>query len=109
MAGTQFLDHEWGLLKRELPETGISARTAEGRERAVLYIRAAQWRRLVGNAELWPAFCAAAQEWMCEELTRRLQTHRRLHPLAWHQRERQARASRQAKSGGHSSGQRLAG
>ena len=27
MAGTQFLDHEWRLLKRELPETGINART----------------------------------------------------------------------------------
>ena len=66
MAGTQFLDHEWRLLKRELPETGVSARTAEGREKAALYIRAAQWRRMIGNEELWPAFCEAAEEWMCE-------------------------------------------
>ena len=91
MAGTQFLDHEWRLLKRLLPETGIRARTVEDRARAELYIRAAQWRRMVGNEDFWPAFCAAAQDWMCEELTQQLKTHRHLHPLAWHRRESKTR------------------
>ena len=95
MAGTQFLDHEWRLLKRQLPETGINARTDEDRARAALYIRAAQWRRMIGNAEMWPAFAVAAAKWMCEELARRLDTHRHLHPMAWHRREKKARAPKQ--------------
>ena len=45
MAGTQFLDHEWGLLKRDKPLTGLSAKTEEQRQSFDLYVRAGQWRQ----------------------------------------------------------------
>ena len=59
MAGTEFLDHEWGMLKRGLPRS-LSARTAEGRSQIVSYVRAAQWQRMVSTADRWAAFCEAA-------------------------------------------------
>ena len=49
MAGTQLLDHEWSLLKRELPVTGVSIRTEGGLARMESYIRAAQWKRLAST------------------------------------------------------------
>ena len=61
MAGTQFLDHEWRLLKADLPVTGLSARTDEQRQRFEVYVRAAQWKRQVSTHDRWPAFCKAAE------------------------------------------------
>eukprot|EP00969_Alexandrium_andersonii_P308368 13629781-Alexandrium_andersonii.AAC.1 len=63
MAGTQLIDSEWGRLEALIPDR-MSARTPEGRARMTAYIRAAQWFRLTGKSDRWPAFCAAAQAYM---------------------------------------------
>ena len=62
MAGTQFLDHEWRLLKDPLPDS-LSARTEAGRASIMNHVRTAQWWRLLSTAGRWPAFCEAACEW----------------------------------------------
>ena len=60
LAGTQTLDHEWSLLKRDLPRN-TSCKTDEGRATLDEYWRAAQWRRLVNTSDKWSSFCQAAQ------------------------------------------------
>lgn len=87
MAGTQFLDHEWRLLKADLPITGLSGRTEAQRERLDSYIRAAQWKRMVSTEDRWVAFCSAAEDWMMEQLERRQKLHEGLHPLMWRARK----------------------
>jgi len=67
LAGTQTIDHEWSLLKAELPR-GLSAKTEEGRELMDEYWRAAQWRRLVNTTDLWAAFCRAAAQRAQQEI-----------------------------------------
>lgn len=61
LAGTQTLDHEWSLLKDELPRN-TTAKTDEGRAVMDEYWRAAQWRRMVNTDDKWTAFCKAAQK-----------------------------------------------
>ena len=58
MAGTQSLDNEWRLLKQRLDDN-LSARSEAGEILFEEHIRAAQWRRMVGTADRWAAFCAA--------------------------------------------------
>ena len=67
MAGTQTLDHEWSLLKEELPKTGLTAKSENGRARMEQYIRAAQWFRLVGPDDRWPRFCDAVRRFIEKE------------------------------------------
>ena len=68
MAGTQLIDHEWRVLKRDLPEGGISAATPAGRARLNAYIRTAQWHRLLQGADKWIAFCEAARKWTLKSM-----------------------------------------
>jgi hypothetical protein len=67
MAGTQLLDHDWRLMKAELPVTGLTARTPDGRARLANYIRAAQWKLMVSNTDRWPIFCLAVQRFLARE------------------------------------------
>ena len=62
MAGTQCIDSEWKRMKDELPPTRLKGIFEEGRQRAVKYIRMAQWKRHVYREDRWEAFCAAAKE-----------------------------------------------
>jgi ribosomal protein L32 len=62
MAGTQFLDHEWRLLKEDKPVTGLSARTEQNRQNFDLYVRAAQWKRMIATGDRWPEWCRAAED-----------------------------------------------
>jgi hypothetical protein len=60
LAGTQTLDPLWGKLEECIPRNG-SARTPEQRELLDMYIRAGQWRRMLGVADTWSEWCKAAQ------------------------------------------------
>jgi hypothetical protein len=62
-AGTNTLDPEWGFLKAPLPRN-LSARTAGGRERCDVLVRASQFRRMLSGQDRWPYFCKYAHEWM---------------------------------------------
>ena len=86
--GTQFLDHEWRLLKSSLPETGISCRTPAGLEEANEYIRAAQWRLLV-SGDRFAAFMSAAEHYNAQVLKERLELHPEKHPSQWGTRARE--------------------
>ena len=55
LAGTQTLDHEWSLIKSELPHNK-SCKTDATRELLDEHWRAAQWRRLVNTTDIWGDF-----------------------------------------------------
>jgi len=61
LASTCFLDHEWALLKREMPVTGVSARTEQGLALIHSYVRRAQFCRMLSTADRWPVFCATVR------------------------------------------------
>ena len=70
MAGTMTIDHEWKLLKEFMPPRGLSARTAEGRDRIDEYVRQGQWSRVVSTYDRWECFVRAAADWKREEQAR---------------------------------------
>ena len=61
-AGTQTIDHEWGLLKEKLPR-GRSARVPLALARLDRDMRAAQWCRMCSTYDRWPRFLAAVRRW----------------------------------------------
>lgn len=63
MTGTMCIDRAWRTLKDQLPSGSLSARTSAGRHRFASHIRAAQWKRMLGTADRWHAFCKAAQDY----------------------------------------------
>ena len=65
VCGTQLIDSEWGRLEAQLPKQ-LSGRTADTRDVLDSYLRAAQWRRMQGNRDLWAALCAATCATTCE-------------------------------------------
>ena len=83
MAGTQTLDHEWALLKQDIPLTGVRARTECQRAEVDMYIRAAQWKRQLSTRDRWPAFCEAAAEHMLKKLKEKEEAAPGVHPLCW--------------------------
>lgn len=62
LVGTQLLDCCWGRLKDDVPP-GLAVNTEAGRATKTEYIRAAQWRIIIGTENPWEAFCAAARKW----------------------------------------------
>jgi hypothetical protein len=63
MTGTMCIDRAWRSLKDQLPAGSLSARTSTSRDRFAAHIRAAQWKRMLGTADRWHAFCKAAQDY----------------------------------------------
>ena len=61
MAGTQHIDQDWWCLKREMPERGLGGRAEADRNIFRTFIRAAQWRRIIGMVDRWQAFCLAVK------------------------------------------------
>jgi hypothetical protein len=56
------LDSLWGKLKDDVPK-GLRVDTEDGRRCKFEYIRAAQWRIIIGSEDPWRAFCDAAVRW----------------------------------------------
>ena len=73
LSGTQAIDHEWSLMKDEIPRN-MSCKTDEGRTLMGEHWRAAQWRRMANAADKWAAFCKAAQQHAHQQIAERLIT-----------------------------------
>ena len=81
MAGTQLIDGEWQELKECFPrKTGMNASTPAGRERLMMYFRAAQWTRFVSTRDRWSAFLADAKDYMRKHASDELLRASSLHP-----------------------------
>ena len=78
MAGTQLIDGEWQELKEW--KTGLNASTPAGRERLMMYFRAAQWTRFVSSRDRCSAFLADAKDYMRKHASDELLMASSLHP-----------------------------
>jgi hypothetical protein len=61
-AGTQTIDHDWGLLKDKLPKSS-SAKSPDALARLNRDLRAAQWLRMCSTNDRWPRFLEAVRLW----------------------------------------------
>ena len=64
MAGTQFIDKTWDLMKNDLPRNR-TARTEAGRKRLDEYVRMEQWKRMVGTEQRWKPFLRGCGSLAC--------------------------------------------
>ena len=101
MAGTPLLDSTWGRLKGAIPR-GLAVHTPADRALKMSYIRAAQWKLMLGSEDRWTAFCKAAKDWNAMKAGDFAKSVKSLVPLPrpWLRKNKEAQASPNTALGG---------
>lgn len=60
ICSTNLIDPTWRVMKAQIPEGGVTGKTAAGRHRLASYIRMAQWKVMHSTYDRWGPFCEEA-------------------------------------------------